>query len=81
MIHVEANNLVESLDVVAKYVYFEEGKAPTKEDIHRSEVLEGRLREGFVRIRQLLVRPRLRPRVNDILENVSLTRIPPSGSH
>ena len=41
--------------VVAKYVYFEEGKEPTPEDIRRSEMLEGRLREGFVRIRQLLV--------------------------
>lgn len=46
------------LGVVAKYVYFEQGKEPTKEDVHRSEILEGRLREGFVRIRQLIVRPR-----------------------
>lgn len=42
-------------DVVAKYVYFEEGRDPTPEDVRRSELLEGRLREGFVRIRQLLV--------------------------
>lgn len=42
--------------VVAKYVYYEEGKAPSQADISRSEMLEGRLREGFVRIRQLLVR-------------------------
>ncbi|KAG5929159.1 hypothetical protein E4U42_006983, partial [Claviceps africana] len=41
--------------VVAKYVYFRDGKEPTAEDIQRSEMLEGRLREGFVRIRQLLV--------------------------
>jgi hypothetical protein len=47
-----------ALDVVAKYVYFEEGKAPTAEDIRRSEILEGRLREGFVRIRQLIVQTR-----------------------
>ncbi|OAQ82216.1 Brefeldin A-sensitivity protein 4 [Purpureocillium lilacinum] len=41
--------------VVAKYVYFEEGEDPTPEDVQRSELLEGRLREGFVRIRQLLI--------------------------
>lgn len=41
--------------VVSKYVYFEEGMEPTPDDIERSEMLEGRLREGFVRIRQLLV--------------------------
>ncbi|KAI9051176.1 hypothetical protein LZ554_005278 [Drepanopeziza brunnea f. sp. 'monogermtubi'] len=40
--------------VVAKYVYYEAGQEPTKEDIARSEMLEGRLREGFVRIRQLM---------------------------
>ncbi|KAK6580262.1 hypothetical protein PZA11_007284 [Diplocarpon coronariae] len=48
--------------VVAKYVYitgltltqYEAGQEPSKEDIARSEMLEGRLREGFVRIRQLL---------------------------
>ena len=40
---------------MAKYVYFEEGEDPTPEDVQRSELLEGRLREGFVRIRQLLV--------------------------
>lgn len=45
-----------SADVVAKYIYFEEGKEPTPEDIVKSEILEGRIREGFVRIRQLLVR-------------------------
>lgn len=40
--------------VVGKYVYYEGGHEPTQEDIARSEMLEGRLREGFVRIRQLL---------------------------
>ncbi|KAI5866130.1 hypothetical protein GGS23DRAFT_555684 [Durotheca rogersii] len=40
--------------IVSKYVYYEEGNEPTKEDIQASEVLEGRLREGFVRLRQLL---------------------------
>ncbi|KAM3520153.1 hypothetical protein NHJ13051_007027 [Beauveria bassiana] len=38
---------------VATYVYFDAPPTPT--DIRRSELLEGRLREGFVRIRQLLV--------------------------
>jgi hypothetical protein len=58
--------------VVAKYVYYEKGEEPTRVDIERSglypvglysniitislEMLEGRLREGFVRIRQLMVR-------------------------
>ena len=41
--------------VVAKYVYYEQGHAPNEEDVQISEMLEGRLREGFVRIRQLLV--------------------------
>ncbi|KAF7560596.1 hypothetical protein G7046_g3567 [Stylonectria norvegica] len=44
--------------VVARYVYFDEGKDPTPDDIRRSEMLESRLREGFVRIRQLLVMTR-----------------------
>ncbi|PHH60559.1 hypothetical protein CDD81_1564 [Ophiocordyceps australis] len=41
--------------VVGRYVYFEEGKEPTAGEVEKSEILEGRLREGFVRIRQLLV--------------------------
>ncbi|KAL6873005.1 hypothetical protein J3F83DRAFT_713461 [Trichoderma novae-zelandiae] len=45
-------------NVVAKYIYFEQGKEPTPEDIVKSEILEGRIREGFVRIRQLLVMTR-----------------------
>ena len=40
--------------VVAKYIYYAEGKEPGPEDIAKSEMLEGRLREGFVRIRQLM---------------------------
>ncbi|KAI1487837.1 hypothetical protein F5X96DRAFT_648131 [Biscogniauxia mediterranea] len=40
--------------IVSRYVYYEEGHAPTKEDVEGSEVLEGRLREGFVRLRQLM---------------------------
>ncbi|KAI3321097.1 hypothetical protein HD806DRAFT_537749 [Xylariaceae sp. AK1471] len=34
-------------NVVSKYVYYDEGHAPTDEDIEASEILEGRLREGF----------------------------------
>ncbi|KAM0247034.1 hypothetical protein ACHAP5_004314 [Fusarium lateritium] len=45
-------------NVVADYVYFDKGKDPTPEDIRRSEMLESRMREGFVRIRQLLVMTR-----------------------
>ncbi|KAI0142708.1 hypothetical protein GGR57DRAFT_485873 [Xylariaceae sp. FL1272] len=41
-------------NIVAKYVYYEEGHAPTQADIEASEILEGRLREGFVRLRQLM---------------------------
>ncbi|TGO66462.1 hypothetical protein BOTNAR_0060g00020 [Botryotinia narcissicola] len=40
--------------VVAKYVYYEDGEEPGVKDVQQSEMLEGRLREGFVRIRQLL---------------------------
>ncbi|QSZ28939.1 hypothetical protein DSL72_003446 [Monilinia vaccinii-corymbosi] len=40
--------------VVAKYVYYEDGEEPGVKDVLHSEMLEGRLREGFVRIRQLL---------------------------
>ena len=41
--------------VVAKYVLpSDDEEAPTLKDIERSEMLEGRLREAFVRIRQLL---------------------------
>ncbi|KAF9770906.1 hypothetical protein IL306_011478 [Fusarium sp. DS 682] len=45
-------------NVVANYVYFDEGRNPTLETIRRSEMLESRMREGFVRIRQLLVMAR-----------------------
>jgi hypothetical protein len=40
--------------VVAQYIYYEDGDEPTKDDITRSEMLEGRLREAFVRMRHLL---------------------------
>ena len=40
--------------VVAKYIYYTPGEEPGSEDIARSEMLEGRLREGFVRMRQLM---------------------------
>ena len=42
---------------MAKYVYYEKGHDPSPEDIRRSEILEGRLREGFVRIREVMVSP------------------------
>ncbi|KAL8821388.1 MAG: hypothetical protein Q9191_007316 [Dirinaria sp. TL-2023a] len=40
--------------VVAKYIYYDQNSAPTADDVAHSEMLEGRLREGFVRIHQLL---------------------------
>ena len=40
--------------VIARYVYHARGQKPTPADIQRSEMLEGRVREGFVRIRQLM---------------------------
>lgn len=40
--------------VIAKYIYYSKGEEPGPEDIARSVMLEGRLREGFVRMRQLM---------------------------
>ncbi|MCJ1248363.1 hypothetical protein MMC30_005580 [Trapelia coarctata] len=40
--------------IVAKYIYHNQGHDPTPDDIVQSERLEGRMREGFVRIRQLM---------------------------
>ncbi|KAI1346963.1 hypothetical protein F5Y01DRAFT_259919 [Xylaria sp. FL0043] len=40
--------------IISKYAYYEDGEAPTEQDVKASEILEGRLREGFVRLRQLL---------------------------
>lgn len=40
--------------IVAKYVYHAPGEEPRPSDIARSEMLEGRLREAFVRTRQLM---------------------------
>lgn len=40
--------------VVSRYIYYEATHEPSAQDIERSEMLEGRLREGFVRIRQLM---------------------------
>ncbi|KAL2755935.1 hypothetical protein ACRALDRAFT_2105296 [Sodiomyces alcalophilus JCM 7366] len=45
-------------NTLARYVYYDDEAQPTREDIERSEMLEGRLREGFVRIRQLLIMTR-----------------------
>ncbi len=41
--------------IISQYAYYEDGDAPTEQDIRASEIIEGRLREGFVRLRQLLV--------------------------
>lgn len=40
--------------IVARYIYHDEGKDPTKEDIERSDMIDAKLRENFVRIRELL---------------------------
>ena len=40
--------------VVAKYIYSTRDQEPGPEEIAKAEILEGRLREGFVRIRQLM---------------------------
>ncbi|KAI4256886.1 MAG: hypothetical protein LQ352_001886 [Teloschistes flavicans] len=40
--------------VVSKYIYYDSLHQPSAKDIERSEMVEGRLREGFVRIRQLM---------------------------
>ena len=40
--------------IVAKYVYHNQGDDPTPDDVTQSERLEGRMRESFVRIRQLM---------------------------
>ena len=40
--------------VIAKYIYYAQGEEPGPKDIARSEMLEGRLREGFVRMEQLM---------------------------
>ena len=40
--------------MVAKYIYYDDDDAPSEIDVTKSEVLEAQLREGFVRIRQLL---------------------------
>ena len=40
--------------IISKYVYYTEGNEPGPEDVARSEMLEGKLREGFVRVRELM---------------------------
>ena len=40
--------------VIAKYIYHAQDEEPGSMDREKSELLEGRLREGFVRMRQLL---------------------------
>ncbi|MCJ1383123.1 hypothetical protein MMC17_006236 [Xylographa soralifera] len=41
-------------DIVARYMYHSAGDEPRPSEIAKSEMLEGRLREGFVRMRQLM---------------------------
>ena len=48
-------DLHKAIGILGKYIYFKEGEEPSADDIRQSEILEGRLREGFVRIRQLTV--------------------------
>ncbi|MCJ1399839.1 hypothetical protein MMC11_003042 [Xylographa trunciseda] len=40
--------------IVARYMYYSAGDEPGPSEIANSEMLEGRLREGFVRMRQLM---------------------------
>lgn len=40
--------------IIAKYIYYSPSSPPSATDIARSEILENRLREGFLRMRQLL---------------------------
>lgn len=54
-VHANTSSFFFFIDVNAKYVHFQEDHEPEAEDVAKSELLEGRLREGFVRLRQLLV--------------------------
>ncbi|RFU35333.1 hypothetical protein B7463_g964, partial [Scytalidium lignicola] len=56
--------------VVAKYVYYEAGEQPGPEDIRQSEITEGRLREGFVRIPSMSLLSYRRDAVAAILMNL-----------
>ena len=40
--------------VVSKYIYYSDGHEPNADDIRKSEMVESRLREGFIRIRQIM---------------------------
>ena len=48
------NSAIIYRSVIARYIYYAEGHEPSQEDVERSEALESRLREGFVRMRQLM---------------------------
>ena len=49
------HNAILYRSVIAKYIYYtSDSDAPGPEDITRSEMLEGRVRESFVRMRQLM---------------------------
>ncbi|KAI1186618.1 hypothetical protein F5B17DRAFT_440946 [Nemania serpens] len=40
-------SMIFNCSIISQYVYCEDGDAPTERDIEASEILEGRLREGF----------------------------------
>ena len=50
------HNAILYRSVIAKYIYYtNDNDAPGPEDVARSEMLEGRVRESFVRMRQLML--------------------------
>lgn len=61
--------------VLSTYIYYEDGCLPTADDIQQSELLEGRLREGFVRIRQLLVLTRHEARLRAPFDPVAYSAL------
>lgn len=61
--------------VLSTYIYYEDGCPPTADDIQQSELLEGRLREGFVRIRQLLVLTRHEARLRAPFDPVAYSAL------
>ncbi|KAI1192882.1 hypothetical protein F5X97DRAFT_337197 [Nemania serpens] len=40
-------SMIFNCSIISQYIYCEDGHAPTAQDIEASEILEGRLREGF----------------------------------
>ncbi|KAI3330178.1 hypothetical protein F4824DRAFT_492382 [Ustulina deusta] len=39
--------MIFNCSIISQYAYYEDGDAPTEQDIRASEIIEGRLREGF----------------------------------